>query len=361
MKDIKGQKNLGIEGLRAIAILSVLCFHISLSLQHFGVTPGSTIHEIFSFGKFGVHLFFCISGFVIAFSLKRHSNALSFLKARVIRLWPSLVIFHLCLYFLWTLQIGPPIFQALNFFDFLLSILLVDPKFVSTLTGLDFQWTTGVLWSLTIELVFYLLSALSVYVLKIKNYIGVWLLIGISITIHLFVKIFPLSSEITKIENYVWANCVLYLPWFVLGSTLHDIMNAPTDRLRARFFLVLSLLFLFAGNLASPDFSGKYILGAVLIPLLIVFITWRAAAGSNPKRVLNWRILQSLGRVSYEYYLIHEILIIAGFDAFGIYFDSQAVPIAFLIFLAVTYSFVIYILSKILNLVSHRITNSRVS
>ena len=49
----------------------------------------------FNFGPFGVGLFFLISGFVIPFSLDRHSRA-SFLAARLLRIYPTYVA-ALCL------------------------------------------------------------------------------------------------------------------------------------------------------------------------------------------------------------------------------------------------------------------------
>ena len=358
MRELNGQKNPAIQGLRGLAIISVLCFHVSLSLHYFEFISESTIQTIFSFGKFGVNLFFCISGFVIALSLKRHTGSLSFLRARVLRLWPSLLLFNLCLLVFWTLQIGPPSFQALNFLDFLFSVFLIDPKFVSTLTGLDLKWTTGVLWSLTVEIVFYFSSAISVYLLKIRNYLGVWILICISIAFHIFLKIFPLDEEVIKVEGYIWVNCILYLPWFVLGSSLHDLVFSTADRIWAGMFFTASFVFIVAGNLSSDDFAGNNRIFAILVPLFIVFLMWQSVSGFVLKKALGWDRLQKLGGVSYEYYLIHEILIIWGLGALVMYINPSAIWRPVLYILIFLYVFIIYFLSKLLYLCSAKITKT---
>ena len=74
----------GIDGLRAIAVLSVILFHLNASLL-----PG---------GFVGVDVFFVISGYVISRSLAKskapsfHLFVLDFYKRRVLRIFPALVV-----------------------------------------------------------------------------------------------------------------------------------------------------------------------------------------------------------------------------------------------------------------------------
>ena len=78
-----------IDGLRAIAILSVILYHLSFH------NPDS---QLFNWGFLGVDIFFVISGFLITNSIKRNyqfcsfSNYILFTRRRFVRLVPSLVI-----------------------------------------------------------------------------------------------------------------------------------------------------------------------------------------------------------------------------------------------------------------------------
>jgi peptidoglycan/LPS O-acetylase OafA/YrhL len=83
----------GIDGLRALAVLSVVAFHLRSS-----ITPG---------GFTGVDIFFVISGYVVSGSLVRSEAigfwrfALEFYRRRIFRIYPALVV---CLVFSAVLQ-----------------------------------------------------------------------------------------------------------------------------------------------------------------------------------------------------------------------------------------------------------------
>lgn len=78
--------------IRAIAATAVLISHaypLTLgmdTLQPFTETMG------FSLGTMAVYVFFAVSGFLISMSFMRTSSWLSFLVARVLRLWPGLFV-----------------------------------------------------------------------------------------------------------------------------------------------------------------------------------------------------------------------------------------------------------------------------
>ena len=74
----------GIDGVRAVAVLAVLLFHLNPS-----IIPG---------GFTGVDIFFVISGYVVSASLARHSAAhffrfaADFYARRIIRIFPALIV-----------------------------------------------------------------------------------------------------------------------------------------------------------------------------------------------------------------------------------------------------------------------------
>lgn len=68
---IKSQRFEFIDGLRGLAALSVVLFHLHVAIDH--LIPSafpSYLSQIFSFGYLGIQIFFVISGFVIAYSLR---------------------------------------------------------------------------------------------------------------------------------------------------------------------------------------------------------------------------------------------------------------------------------------------------
>jgi peptidoglycan/LPS O-acetylase OafA/YrhL len=77
-----------LDALRGIAALMVMVFHFSSSYDHqFGHHEGFWLD--FEIGRFGVELFFMISGFVIFMTLERESSPRAFVTARFARLFPT--------------------------------------------------------------------------------------------------------------------------------------------------------------------------------------------------------------------------------------------------------------------------------
>jgi len=78
--------------IRAIAATAVLISHaypISLGLSVLQPLEGLTGHSL---GTLSVYVFFAISGFLIAMSFERTSTYTSFMAARVLRLFPGLIV-----------------------------------------------------------------------------------------------------------------------------------------------------------------------------------------------------------------------------------------------------------------------------
>jgi peptidoglycan/LPS O-acetylase OafA/YrhL len=100
MPFIDSRRIASIDGLRTIAIVAVIAFHYCYrwgpplspeSLYPYGSAlaglPGAR------FGAYGVHLFFVISGFVIAMTLDGCRTPREFIVRRYARLGPAMLIF----------------------------------------------------------------------------------------------------------------------------------------------------------------------------------------------------------------------------------------------------------------------------
>lgn len=158
----------GIDGIRAIAVLAVLIFHLDIN-----ILPG---------GFTGVDIFFVISGYVVSASLLRNYNidfkefALEFYKRRIIRIFPSLIVCLIVSSIVTVLFIPASwlsyttnktaIAAFLGLSNF--ALILFNDGYFSPRT--DFNPFTHT-WSLGVEEQFYLIFPLLFYIhIKYKNY-----------------------------------------------------------------------------------------------------------------------------------------------------------------------------------------------
>ena len=78
-----------LDGLRGVAALVVICFHIGEDFATNNLT------HYFSHGYLAVDFFFMLSGFVIGYAYDDRRNSMSvgtFIKRRVIRLHPMVIV-----------------------------------------------------------------------------------------------------------------------------------------------------------------------------------------------------------------------------------------------------------------------------
>lgn len=119
----------------------------------------------FSFGNISVLVFFILGGFLVTQSYLRNDNAITFLKARILRLFPALIV----VIFITIFIIGP-IFSSLSFEEYFSSTDTYKYfsncylRFVDTLPGVfdnqNLISVNGSLWTLGYEFICYLSIAL---------------------------------------------------------------------------------------------------------------------------------------------------------------------------------------------------------
>jgi peptidoglycan/LPS O-acetylase OafA/YrhL len=160
-----------IDGLRFIAIASVLAYHINGELLKVDALPsglarftgqvaGNPYLKVVNTWHFGVELFFTISGFILGLPFLRHywegapkPHLGSYYLRRVTRIEPPLVI-NLCVCFAILLAVkGPPLGELLP--HFVASLFYLHGLVYHQMSAVNF-----VTWSLEIEAQFYLLAPL---------------------------------------------------------------------------------------------------------------------------------------------------------------------------------------------------------
>jgi len=158
-----GERNFGLDVIRATAIILVLAAH---TLHAIYPTPFTETIGTCA-GVLGVELFFVLSGFLIgSIIIKIHNiediTKLSAIKVFWIRRWfrtlPNYYFMLLMTIGYWWLMGGLPQFNAGRWFSFLV--------FLQNATLRKDFWFFGVSWSLCIEEWFYLLFPLALYFLQ---------------------------------------------------------------------------------------------------------------------------------------------------------------------------------------------------
>lgn len=302
------EKEMGLEGLRALSILGVFLFHF---FKPFFDPQGQRkeVFAIFQFGQYGVQLFFLISGYVIASSLSRHDSFRSFIRSRFLRLFPALLFLHIVLLFI-TLWTKNSEIKSSELIEILLSVTLVDPNFIELWTNVNLSWTTGVLWSLSVEVFFYSISAIGFYLLKIRSHYFVSLTVLAFTVIHFSIPLLDSDSLFNVLEKFFWGSYVLYLPWFALGSIVYELSKLKQIGAVDLFLPAILLSFLAYSMTRSPDFQGTIRqICLLLLPSILMFLFWQSLHGSYFKTLIQARPFLFLGGLSYEFYLVHEIVI----------------------------------------------------
>jgi peptidoglycan/LPS O-acetylase OafA/YrhL len=254
----------------------------------------------FEWGPFGVALFFLVSGFVLPFSFNRYT-ALGFIIGRAFRIYP-------------TYAVGFSITLA----SLLVSAWWFNGKFgyswqevaVHYIVGLrDLLWTPpidGVIWTLEVEIKFYLICAAAAVLLRR----GSLLIFAIPLTIALAVVLSPpvLASlyerefySLYKISSTL-VGAGPYLVFMFIGVALN--FGARSAMTAQRTIAVVFILF---GLFAASISFGPAMLGHLIWSYgcaLGVFL----AASAFPEMFSRGKVWKFFADISYPLYVSHAVL-----------------------------------------------------
>ena len=308
-KPASNTRILEIQSLRGIAIAMVMVFHFSVRWD--GVDNGSAnlypfkpvsgaLHPLLAQGRLGVHLFFLISGFVIALTLENSTGIGDFWKRRFARLWPPLLVTLPLVWFV--AQYSAPL-QGVNksLWALFESFTLINPLILGM--GSIGQ-VTGVLWTLWVELQFYAIA--SILYFKFQS-LTRGLLAGTFLGLVVYGLVntrFGLPVSIL----FQFSNIAIYLPWFTAGVLAFKIRTKSGTKLWFAFGACFLASNIEIGTPVKifPFWSASLV--CVLVNCLIFGVfTLAALKTTKTKWLTTWPFL-FLGEISYELYLIHEPL-----------------------------------------------------
>jgi peptidoglycan/LPS O-acetylase OafA/YrhL len=306
-----------IDGLRGIAILCVMIYHLVIS--PFTPSFGFAINNVLALFAYGVDLFFVISGFLIGTILLKitsFSGIFTFYFRRILRIWP---LYYLLLLLVYLALPQKSLFSQAPYWSFLFFIF----NFWESYGKMSHQ-ALGPLWSIAIEEQFYVLAPLVFSILNRKQ-ISI-LLIGYIV----FSPLLRLGFLLYHMDVDPWRFTPTRMDGICIGLLLSLLCSSDgTFQFMAkRIKHLLVLTFLLLGSiipavLLLPDHLwvsfGRSLIalsfGFVLLTVLV-----RSSLGKDI-RFLNLGFLRYLGLRCYSIYLFHIFfsLIINGlFDVFYI-------------------------------------------
>jgi peptidoglycan/LPS O-acetylase OafA/YrhL len=262
-----------VDYLRAIAVLGVCVLHFTVPTPIF--YEYTFLRTIGAYGKYGVELFFLISGFIIPYSMYtkdyKYRDFGNFLTRRLIRIeLPYLVsiIFVLVIGYLSTLH---PLYKGVVF-----EIDLINLFYHLGYLNIFFEnnWINPVYWTLAIEFHFYLTIAI-VYPLLLKNGFTRFL-----VHLALLTPIFFISSF----------NIFRFYGYFLLGIMVFLYYVRRTSWFEFTIYLITLLIYV-------VYFRGWF--NIIVIALFCAFTLKFVNIKSN--------VLGYLGKISFSLYLYHFV------------------------------------------------------
>ena len=330
----------GIDVLRGLSILAVILLHILIRFSFEGVKlgfdwPKFTRHFVFQNGGNGVTVFFAVSGFLITLTSLRRFGSLAALRPRIFyrirfaRIMPLLLLLLAVLSILHlahasAFRINTKVFTLPRA---LIAALTFHLNWLETSRNawLPACWT--VLWSLSIEEMFYLFFPLACVVLLRRDHLrrwGQWAWVGLSLALVAmgpFARVAWSKTDLAQENSYLAG----------MASIAFGCLTAVlADRMKSHAWTCRTLLSIGAAGWATilliaiwptwPHWHPLRLFGRsgtddTLLALgtcLVMFaVALRGEHGSTWSAPIRW-----FGRHSYELYLSHEFVVIAGVALF---------------------------------------------
>jgi peptidoglycan/LPS O-acetylase OafA/YrhL len=313
-------RSAGIDILRGLCALLVVLHHIHLRfrINHFDVAsllPRPLSEVVFRSGHFSVITFFVISGFLITMlSLRRWSSLeridwLQFYRLRFARIGPCLLLLVALLSVLHLSQaegfvinperstLGRAVLAALTFH-------------VNWLEGRHgyLPGTWDILWSLSVEEVFYL--AFPVICLLCRN--PRWLLVPL---LSLIVIGPPYRTSLIGQEpwdEYAYLSCMDGISFGCLAALFTSRWRLKLNALRSMMALGLSaVLLIVVFRVANPALYQVGLDISVLeLGVALILIALSQGVGSTVL-TKGTRFIRMVGRSSYELYLTHMLVVLS--------------------------------------------------
>lgn len=290
---VKSERIHNLDLLRAIAIVMVLIYHIFQDLPY-------PIQWLSEYGKYGVHLFFALSGYLIGgLWFQEHKengsvNTIRFMAKRALRTMPPYFV-AFGIYF--------SLRQITSDAPFNWRFLVFSQNYLDSIPYYDISW------SLCIEEHFYLVLPLSLGILfkyLESNNIRLICLIAIAIL--------PILLRYLEYERPVYfgyhttATHLNYdfLAYGVIGAFIQQNYSEFTRKIGLRLpFILLIVLVIFTSFLLMPA-KVYYCFGLPILALTLGLLV-TAMASTRSFALAKTRLIYGVAITSYSLYLTHVL------------------------------------------------------
>jgi len=291
-----------IDGLRGVAAMMVVFFHMKLILSDaVGRWFPPWLDTLFGHGDLGVDVFFVLSGFVIAHSIRDGDHTFQYLGKYALRrsirldppLWAAIlleiVLIQVSLYFYPDLGTKTPTLKQ----------VLVNIAYLQEM--LHVGNVIAVLWSLTYEVQFYFISVSFLVAVRLirrwdvqipwsKVFAYSLMVLAYTYSIAIYQNLVPTPLRGIFLER--WFQFFLgVMAWAVLRHKLPQWV----------FVMAWTVCLVSTLVLAPSGYRTQSSLCALLISALIL---WVGSSG-RMDRLLSGNVSQFLGKISYSLYLLH--------------------------------------------------------
>lgn len=278
-------KILVIHYLRGLAALAVVLKHFG---GHLNVLEIQWLNEVFSFGHFGVDVFFVISGFVIVNTLEK--NSANFLKKRFLRLYP---VYWLSL-ILTTVFFLDPIKYKFSDIEFY-KIFFMNVSMFQSFFGIEN--INGLYWTLGVELKWYILMFI---MFQTKHPLRLLIILNVVLFLYRIDRLFIPYENIAN--DYFIGN---YINLFTLGVLL---CKSKTSVGSKNKYAIVKYSYLFISILQSYFYIKHGDIFGLVILFLFGGIFFFNQLFKN-ENIKQSKILFWLGNISYPLYLFHAMAV----------------------------------------------------
>jgi peptidoglycan/LPS O-acetylase OafA/YrhL len=301
-----------IDGLRFIAIMSVLMFHLQIYLSKKDNTlyteyySFNILRTIFSHGHIGVPLFFAISGFILARPFANNYlknsfevNIKKYFLRRLTRLEPPYFLVMTLLLFA-SIYVTKTISLEDGVLSYLSSITYTHNFFYGKeiLPRLN-----GVAWSLEIEVQFYILMPFIAKIFTIKD------VVKRRMVIVILTVLFVVISHVVPMS---FISIINYIEYFFIGILLADLyVEKDTLFAKSNIDTIFSLFFFSVLWLFDVyDFESIFFkIIWEIIQVFSMFIFFYLVLFHNSLKLLTFPLVTNIGGMCYTIYLIHYPII----------------------------------------------------
>lgn len=292
----------GLDGLRTLAILSVILYHL--------------MPEVFKGGFLGVPLFFSISGFLITAPLVKEKqtegriNFKEFYLKRVKRIYPSLITVIIivgCVAIFkekdsnYLLEAASALFGVNNLWQMTNQVSYFDQfKDVNLLKHL---------WSLSVELQFYLILPIIIQKIVTKKepvrYLREFFVITSLVSWLVLMIVYLLKGNATA--YYLFSGRFLS---FGMGSLVSLYYHQLEKKISLNHSLLALLLVLISLFTISDYKSMTYIVGMMGFSALASLLIWGVASQEKMDKLFSNKVFDFIGTRSYDIYLWYYPVIV---------------------------------------------------